>query len=161
MNAVVKASLALAVSVAVLSLLLAVSGLHESSPMLAQLAFVIPAILLNIGCVFWGLKMTAAENPYVKQLVNGALIGVVAGVLIFAFSYVMLTALMPDHLDEIKQATISWLESSGQIPQTTLDQQIAKIEATTAGSQAFAGLVGTFFTSLIVGAIIAIFVRKK
>ena len=161
MNAVIKASLALVVSVAVLSLLLAFSGLHESSPMLAQLAFLLPAILLNAGCVFWGLKMTAAENTYGKQLLNGALIGIIAGVLIFAFSYLMLTVLMPDHLEQTKQATVSWLESQPQIPQTTLDAQIAKIETTTPASQALSGLIGTFFTSVIVGAIIAIFIRKE
>ena len=161
MNAVIKASLALVISVAVLSLLLAFSGLSESSPILAQFAFLIPAIVLNLGCVFWGLKMTAGENSYVKQLANGALIGVIAGVLIFAFSYWRLTGLLPDYLEQTKQATIGWLESQSSIPQTALDLQIAQVEATTVGSQAMGGLIGTFVTSLIAAAIIAIFLRKK
>ncbi len=42
-----------------------------------------------------------------------------------------------------------------------MDQQIAKIEAVTPMKSSMQGMIGTFFTSLIVGAIIAIFKRKK
>lgn len=160
MSAVVKAGVALAVLVAVLSLVLAFAGLHRNNPMVAQFAFLIPAILLNVGCVFWGLKMTAADNGYLKQLVNGLLIGLVAGVLIFAFSMLLLNVLMPDYLDEVKQSTIAWLEDSG-LPDEQVESQIKSVEETTPVSQALAGLIGTFLTSLISGAIIAIFVRRK
>ncbi len=160
MSAVVKAGVALAVLVAVLSLALAFAGLHRNNPIAAQFAFLIPAILLSIGCVFWGLKMTAADNNYLKQLVNAVLIGLVAGALIFAFSMLLLTVLMPDYLDDVKQSTVAWLEDSN-LPDEQLERQIRSVEGTTAVSQALGGFIGTFLTTLIAGAIIAIFLRKK
>jgi hypothetical protein len=160
MGGVIKAGLLLVVLVAALSLGIALSGLHESSPLAAQFAFVIPAILLNVGCVFWGLRMTAAQAGYGGQVLNGLLIGVVAGVLIFAFSFLMLTVLLPDHLAEVKAATIEWAQASS-LPEETKAKQIESVEKTTALSQALAGLVGTAATSLIAAAVIAIRVRRR
>ena len=85
----------------------------------------------NIAVVFWALKQTAKENGYLRQLGNGTLIGVIGGVLVFVASMVLLT-LLPDYN-----------------------------ETTTSVSSSMQGLIGTFFTSLIVGAIVAIFQRKK
>ena len=159
MSAVIKAGIALAVLVEIFSVVLILAGLHESAPMVAGIVFILVAIVLNVGCVFWGLKQTA-DNGYGKQLLNGLLIGLVAGVLIFAFSMLNLSVLFPDYLDQSKTATIEWLESMN-IPQPQLEAQVAQIEGQSAMRQAVSGLIGTVITSLIVGAIISIFVRKK
>jgi len=160
MNAVVKASVALAVLVFAVSLVLAFAGLHQGNPMVAPVVFLVAAIGLNAVCVFWALKQTAAENGYLKQLVNGLLIGVIAGVLIFALSWLMLSVLMPHYLDEVKTATLEWLDNS-PLSAEQIEAQRASVEGTTAVSQALAGLVGTLFTSIILGAILGIFLRKK
>jgi hypothetical protein len=160
MNAVVKAGVGLFVLVAVLTLILAFVGLHNTSPILAQIAFLIPAIVINGVCIFWGLSQTAADNGYLKQLLNAVLIGVGGGVLIFLFSWVLLTTLMPGYLEEVKTATIEWLESAG-LPEQQLESQVQRVEATTPVSQAIGGLVGTLGTSVVLGAIIAIFKRRK
>ncbi len=47
------------------------------------------------------------------------------------------------------------------LPEDQMEQKIAQIEAVTPVASSMQGLFGTFFTSLIVGAIVAIFQRKK
>ncbi len=160
MKSIVKAAITLAVLVAVWSVVIALVGLHRTNPMLAQVAFIAPGIILNIGCIVWGLKGTAATSGYVRQVGNGILIGVIAGVLIFGFSLLMLTVLMPGYLDEMKQTTIEWLQAA-DIADETREKQIAAVEGTAATSQSRAGLFGTLATSLVAAVIAAIFLRRK
>jgi hypothetical protein len=159
MNDVVKGSVILAGLIAVLSLVIALTGMHEN-PMVSGLVFLVVAIGLNVWLVFWVLKRTAAQAGWGRQVLHAAIFGAIAGVLIFLFSWVMLTVLFPDYLGESVQATIAMLEGTG-MPEEALRAQVAKLEAATPISQAFQGLIGTFFTSLVAGAIIAIFKRRK
>jgi len=160
MNAVIKAGVALAVLVDVISIALIATGLLTSNPIVGGLVFLVLAITVTVGCIFWGLKQTAEDNGYLKQLLNGLLIGVVAGVLIFGLSMLNLTVLFPDYLEESKTASIEMFESMN-MPEQVLEQQVDKIEGQTAVKQAVNGTIGTIVTSLIFGAIIAIFKRKK
>jgi hypothetical protein len=159
MAAVLKASVALTVLIALLTIVLAVTGLHKN-PIVGGLGGIAVAILFNIGCVLWCLKQTASENGYGKQFLNGLFIGVIAGALIFIVSWVMLTVVFPHYLAEVQQANIELLRSAG-MPDEQLQARVASIEAATPVSQSLAGLVGTLVTSVIAGAIIAIFRRKK
>ena len=158
MKSVVKASVALVVMVMVVSVLMYVTGLHEN-PLIGGLGSLLLVIAANVGVVFWALKQTAAENGYMRQLGNGVLIGLIGGVLVFLGSMALLTAI-PDYLDDMMEMQISSLEQ-WNLPEDVMEQQIAKIEAITPVSSSLQGLFGTFFTSLIVGAIVAIFKRKK
>lgn len=160
MNSVVKSALILVAIVAVLSLGFTFSGFQLSSPILSGLIFIVVAILANAGCLFWGLSGTAVESGYLKQLLNSAIFGLLAGLLIFGFSLLMLTVLAPDHLAEVKLAAIEALEGMN-MPEQARTQQIDALEARTAMGEARGGLIGTFVTSLIFGAIISIFKRKK
>jgi hypothetical protein len=160
MKSVVKASVALVLVVMAISVLMYVTGLHEN-PLIGGLGSLVLVIAANVGVVFWALKQTAAENGYLRQLGNGALIGVIGGVLVFLGSLALLTAI-PSYLDDMKIMQISSLEQwASSLPEDVLDQKIAEIEAVTPVSSSMQGLIGTFFTSLIVGAIVAIFQRKK
>ena len=158
MKSVVKASVALVVVVMVVSVLMYVTGLHEN-PLIGGLGSLLLVIAANVGVVFWALKQTAAENGYVRQLGNGVLIGLIGGVLVFLGSMVLLTAI-PSYLDDMTAMQISSLEQ-WNLAEDVMERQIAKIEAVTPVSSSMQGLIGTFFTSLIVGAIVAIFQRKK
>lgn len=159
MNAVIKASVVLAVAVTVVSYLVYFTGLH-TNPVVGGLGSIVIFILLNIAAVIWALRQTAAENGYGKQLLNGLLVGVIGGVLIFVLSWATLSFILPGYLEDVKAANISWMESMN-MPEEALEQQIAKIESTSPASQAGGGFIGTVVTSLVVGAITAIFVRKK
>jgi hypothetical protein len=159
MSAVVKGSVGLAVAVALVSILIAATGLHQN-PIVGGLLSIVLFVLLNICVVVWVLKQTREENGYGKQLLNGLLVGVIAGVLVFGAALVMLTVIFPDYIDESRDATIAMLESTG-LPEEQLSAQIERAEAKTARSEATSGMIGTFITSVVVAAIAAVFLRKK
>ena len=158
MNTVIKASVAIVVVVMVISLAMYFTGMHENA-LVGGLGSLVLLIGANIAIVFWALKQTAAENGYGHQLGNAALIGVVGGVLVFLGSMLLLTVL-PDYLEEMKTMQIASLEQFN-LPEDRMDAQIAKIEAITPVKSSMQGMIGTFGTSLIIGAIVAIFKRKK
>ena len=158
MNTVIKASVAIVVVVMVISLAMYFTGMHENA-LIGGLGSLVLLIGANIAIVFWALKQTAAENGYGRQLGNAALIGLVGGILVFLGSMLLLTVL-PDYLEEMKTMQIASLEQFN-LPEDKMDAQIAKIEAITPVKSSMQGMIGTFVTSLIIGAIVAIFKRKK
>lgn len=160
MKQVIISALVLTALVAVLSLLLAASGMHRNNPIGANIAFLVPAILLNIGCIVWALRATAPGAGYLRQVGNGTLLGLVAGVLIFAFSMFMLTVLMPSYLGEVQESTIAWLQAQ-QIPDEVRAQQIEAIKNTGTVQNSLGGLIGTFSTSIVTSLVAAIFLRRK
>lgn len=159
MSAVIKGSVALAVLVWIASVIFAVTGMHRASPLLGIFLLVV-LIVLNVLCIYWTLNQTAADNGYGKQLLNVIVFGVIASVLIFGASVLNLKVLFPDYLEENTTAMIEFLEGM-DMPEDTLQAQIASVEGRTAVGESVKGIFGTFFTSLIVGAIVAIFKRKK
>jgi hypothetical protein len=159
MSAVIKWSVILGVAVTIFSAIWIAAGMH-TSPIVGSLGSIAIAILINLVVVFLCLRETAAENRYGKQLLNGALLGLFGGILIFLGSWLLVAVVFPHSLDEIREAYTTWLQSSG-LPQAQVDQQIQKLQGTTAARQAVGGLIGTFITSVIAAAIIAIFQRQK
>jgi len=158
MKIAIKASVALMIAVMIVSVLMYVTGLYENL-LIGGLGSILLFITANIAVVFWALKQTAAENGYLRQLGGGALIGLIGGVLVFLGSMALMMVL-PDYLEDVKTAQIVSLEQFNP-SEDVLEKQITKIEAITPVSSSMQGMVGTFFTSLIVGAIVAIFKRKK
>ncbi len=158
MNTVLKWSVILVALVTLMNLILVGTGLH-ANPLVGILGIVL-AIGFNIAVVIMLLRKTRADCGYGKQLLNSILLGLIAGVLIFATSFLVLSVLFPNSIPEMIDGTIAFLESA-PIDDDTRQAQIAAARETTATAQATAGLIGTFFTSLLVGAILAIFLRKK
>ena len=112
MGSVIKGSVALAVLVEIVSVVFALAKLHQAG-VLFGIVFLLLVIGLNVVCLVWALNQTAGDSGYFRQLGYAALIGVVAGVLIFAFAYVNMTVLFPNYLEESKTASIEFMESMG------------------------------------------------
>jgi nitrogen fixation/metabolism regulation signal transduction histidine kinase len=159
MSGAIKAGVGLAVVVAILSVIFAATGMHEAG-ILPGLVLMVLYIALTIGAVFWTLKQTAAENGYGKQLLNVVVFGLVAGVLICVFSILNLNVFFPSYLEENTTAMVEFFESTN-MPEEALQAQVEKLEARTAWRESMNGGIGTFVTSLVIGAIVAIFKRKK
>jgi len=155
MNTVLKWSVILVAVVTLMNLIIIGTGLH-TNPIAGSL-FVVLALVFNITALIMLLRETRADCGYGKQLLNAILLGLIAGVLIFATSFLVLSVLFPNSIPEMIDGRIAFLESADETRQT----QIAAVQGITAMAQATAGLMGTFFTSLLVGAILAIFLRKK
>lgn len=159
MNVVVKYSVILAAAVIVVSALLYASGLH-ANPALGGLLSIGLFILFNVGAIYLALAQTAGENGYGKQLFNAAGVGLLAGALIFLGSWLLLAVVFPDALAEMKDGYIEMLQAAGQSEQQ-IDAVVQQFDKATPISQSVPALIGTFITSLVVGAIVAIFKRKK
>ena len=160
MNAGLKAGVGLAVIVEIVTVIGIASGMLLANRLVAELVLMVIFFGLTGVAIFWGLGQSVAESGYGKQLLNALLIGLVAGVLIFAFAMLNLAVLFPDYLAESKTASIEVMENMS-IPEQRLEAQVAKIEAQTVAGQARSSAIGTIVTSLFLGAIIAIFKRRK
>ena len=75
-------------------------------------------------------------------------------------SRLLLSIVFPSSIEEMRAGQASFIESA-PLPEDQKQQQIAALEGVTAVSQAMSGLLGTFFTSAIVAAIVAAFQRRK
>lgn len=159
MNVVVKGAIVLAIAVAVVSLAVALSGMH-TNPLVGGFGSIGLFIMSNVAVIIWTLRQTADQNPYGKQLLNGLLLGVIAGALAFGFSMLMLTVLFPNYLEEMADGTIAWMENSGMTEQQ-IDVQIEKLETLTPLNQAATGMFFTIVTSVATAAVAAIFFRRK
>jgi len=158
MNTVLKWSVILVAVVTLMNLIIIGTGLHTNP--IAGILFVVLALVFNITALIMLLRETRADCGYGKQLLNAILLGLIAGVLIFATSFLVLSVLFPNSIPEMIDGNIAFL-ASAPIDDATRQAQIAAVQGTTAMTQSLSGLMGTFFTSLLVGAILAIFLRKK
>ncbi len=159
MNTTLKASLILVASVALLNVVVFVSGLHESFTT-GQVTFLVGAIALNVGVVYWALDRDASTKGYIAQLLTALGIGLIAGFLIVVVSWGMMSFVFPNAIEEMKQGAITHLQQQNT-PEDEYQRQVAILESTTPMSQALPGGMGTVFTSLLSGAVIAVFRRRK
>ena len=159
MGVVVKWALILVALIAVLTVFINLTGLH-TNPLAATILAIGVAIILNVLTLFMALRATASQNTYGGQLLNALMFGLVAGVLIFACSWVFSTYIFPNSISEMVAGFKEWFQQSG-LPEDQVQAQIEAMDQITATSQARNGAIGTLATSLIAGAIIAIFKRRK
>ena len=159
MNITVKASLILAVAVALFSVVVLAIGLHKNF-MVGQTTFLVGAIALNVGVVYWALDRQASIKGYGAQLLTALGIGLIAGFLIIVFSWALSSFVFPNSIEEMKEGAIAYMQEQGT-PDDEYQKQLEALENTTPISQALPGGVGTLFTSVFSGAVIAAFRRKK
>lgn len=159
MNTTVKASLILVAAVALLNIVVFALGLHENFT-LGQATFLTGAIALNVGVVYWALGRGASTKGYLAQLLTALGIGLIAGFLIVVVSWGMTSFVFPNAIEEMKAAAINHMQAQNT-PEDEYQKQLAMLENTTPMSQALPGGLGTLFTSLLSGAVIAVFRRRK
>jgi len=158
MSAVLKWSLILVVVVTAMTALIGMA--FEPGNTLGSVIFLPLAIGVNVGCVFMALKETAAENTYGKQFLFGIVIGIIGGALIFATSYMMYTTILTAHLNFAMDQATDQILAQG-LPEEQEQQQLSFIQGAMPMLAAVPGLIGTFVTSAVAGAIVAFFKRKQ
>jgi hypothetical protein len=124
------------------------------------MVFLAGAIALNVGVVYWALDRDASIKGYGLQLMTALGIGLIAGFLITAVSWLLLELVFPSSIAEMRAAAIAWMEGRN-LPQEEYRRQLTALENTTAWSQSLPGFFGTLATSLVSGAVIAIFKRRR
>jgi hypothetical protein len=159
MNPILSAGLLIGLLCSVWIFVMGFTGWYRD-PALANLFFVVIAI--EIGGLIWGLRKTAKQGrAYGGQILAGAMMAIVAGVIIIASSLVFTTIVFPNSIAEVEQMYRARLQQQGR----SESEITAAIQGTAASrtpmAQAEIGLVGTFLTGIVASAVIAIFVRRR
>ena len=159
MNPILSAGLLIGVLCSVWIFVMGFTGWYKD-PAFANVFFIVIAI--EIGGLIWGLRKTARQGrAYGGQIVAGAMMAIVAGVIIIASSLVFTTVVFPNSIAEIEQMYRTKLQQQGR----SESEITAAIQGTAASrtpmAQAENGLVGTFLTGIVASAVIAIFVRRR
>jgi hypothetical protein len=129
-------------------------------PALLNLFWVV--ILLQIGVLIWGLKLTAADGyGYGKQVGAGLLISLLGGVVIFLGSMVFTTVVFPGYFQELETLGREVMKSQGK-SEAEINAYLTQLAPTqTPFMQALFGFIGTVGTGLVASLLIAVFYRKK
>jgi hypothetical protein len=159
MKPVMKAGIVLGILVVVWTFLVGITGWYKDPAMLNMFYLV---ILIEIGVLIWGLRMTAQEGrTYGGQVGAGTLIAVIGAVIIFFGSYIFTEVAFPSYFEEIREAGRQQLLASG-VSEAEADAQInAAAMMQSSFVNALTGAIMTILTGLIASLIIAIFIRKK
>ena len=138
MNAILSTGVLIGVLCSVWTLVMGYTGLYKD-PARANLFFLV--IVIEIGCLVWGLRRTAREGrTYTGQILAGTMMAIVAGVIMIGTSLLFTTVLFPDYPQQLEKANAaSW----------------------TPMAQAMSGFIGTLVTGIVSSAVIGYFVRKR
>lgn len=159
MKSVVSGGLLIGVICSVWMIIMGVAGWYKDPVMMHAFWIV---LLIQAGVLIWGLKRTAAEGATFGRLVlAGTLMSLVAGVLLFLFSYLYTTVIFPSYFEDLRLAQIEMLKSAGKTEEEIFREVELASMAQTPLIQAISGFFGTVVTGLVLSLIIAPFVRKK
>jgi hypothetical protein len=158
MSVPIRAGILLGVLCVVWTFVMGFTGWYKDPVMLNLFFLVVP---LEIGFVIWALRKTAAGSTWGGQVVNGLVLSVVAGVIIFAGSLLFTTVAFPNYFTDIQAVQTEMLKSAG-MPEAEIQAQVAAAAAMqTPFINAITGVIGTVVTGLVVAAIAGAFWRKK
>lgn len=154
----IKYGLYLGFFVAGLGFLFPTVGLH-TVPQMATV-FILFAATANVILVFFALNATADTAAWEKQVLNALVMGTIGAVLIFAGSWLMATLVYPDYYAEYAEGFRQSLAATGPLTDE-MKLQVEALAQTSPVTSALSGAIGTIATSVVAGAIIGIFRRKR
>ena len=122
-------------------------------------------LAIYIGAIILAHKEFKRHNGGFMTYGQGVLIGTltvfIAGLIGGLFSFIYISYIDPNILEEMKEMQIAMMEKFG-VPEEQMDEAIAKIEAeTTAGNQLKSGLINGVVSGLILSLIVSAFTKNK
>ena len=159
MNPVLGTGLVIGVLCGVWMLVMGFTGWFKDPAMLNVFFLV---IIIEVAGLVWGLRRTAAEGrTYGGQIVAGAMMSVIAGVIIIVFSLVFTTILFPSYFTDLQEAYREILRQQGK-SEAEIAQAVSEASAgATPMGQAIQGFMGTLITGIVASAVIGLFFRRK
>lgn len=159
MKSTLKAGIVLGVAVEIWVYLMGFMGWYKDPAMLNLFWLV---ILIQIGVLVWGLRLTAKEGKtYGQQVGAGVLMSLVGGAIIFGGSLLFTTLVFPHYFEEVRKAGEEMMRQQGISDADITTQLDAMAPMQTSFMQALQGLLGTVITGAVVSLIVALFFRKK
>jgi len=159
MKPTVKAGLLLGVLVVAWMFVMGVTGWYKG-PVNQYLFYVV--ILIEIGVLIWGLRLTAKEGKtYGGQVAAGTLIAVIGAVIIFFGSIFFTTVAYPNYFAEIRDTGLQTLMAQGRSAEQAEAELKLMEPMQTPLMQALTGAVMTVVTGFVASLVIAAVLRKK
>lgn len=157
MGSAVKGGLGLGIAVVIVNAITYAAGLHTNSAG----NWLLPVyIALNIGFIVAVLRKSRNDNGYGKQILNSLVLGAIAAVILSVGTMVLLAVVFPEAHAETVAYQIEKTEMM-DLPEEQIEAQIKMLESIPVTLQIVLGGVMTVLTSLVVGLIAAIFLKKK
>lgn len=158
MNSTLRTGLSIGVAVVAWTFLMGVTGWYLHPTLLNLFWMVVP---IQVVLLVLGLRASAAENGYGKQVLSGTLASALAAVLVFCGSILFTTVAFPAYFEEIRAVQTEILTKAGKSPEEVKAQVEAAAAMQTPFLQALFGAIGTVVTGLLASLVIAAFARTK
>ena len=159
MKSILKTAVALGLTCMAWQLVMGLTGWYLH-PVLLNLFWIV--ILIQIGVMVWGLRLTAAEGrKYRGQVGAGVLMSVFGGVIIFFGSLLFTTVLFPHYFEDIRRVGEEVLKAKGMSDAAVKAQLDLQAPMQTPFMSALSGFLGTVVTGLVISLITAAFIRKE
>ena len=157
MKGPVRWGVILGCAVAVLSLVFGLAGWHRTYEM--SFVFLAIAILLNLVAVVLCLREGASSESWLGQVKNALVVGLVGAAIIFVTSLLLTTVVFPEYFTEMAEGFRETFTEMG-LSEAEVGEQMAATSAFSPVRSALDGVVGTIATSLLVGMIAGVWLRR-
>jgi len=158
MPAVVRYGILLGLAVFAWTFIMGATGWYKHPVLLNLFWMVIP---IQIGVMLWGLRATAAESGYGRQVLHGLQICLLASVLIFAGSWLFTAVAYPGYFQELETLGRAQLAQSGMKAEQIETAMRAQAPFQSSVMNALMGVVGTVVTGLVISLVAGIWLRRK
>ena len=159
MKSILKTAVVIGLTCMAWQLVMGLTGWYLH-PVLLNLFWIV--ILMQIGVMVWGLRLTAAEGrKYRGQVGAGVLMSVFGGVIIFFGSLLFTTVLFPHYFEDIRRVGEEVLKAKGMSDAAVKSQLDLQAPMQTPFMTALSGFLGTVVTGLVISLITAAFIRKE
>lgn len=158
MNSTVRTGLLIGVAVVAWTFIMGITGWYLHPTLLNLFWMVIP---IQVVLLVLGLKASASQNGYGRQVLSGTLSSALAAALVFCGSILFTTVAFPGYFEEIRAVQTEILTKAGKSAEEVKSQVEAAAAMQTPFLQALFGAIGTVVTGLVASLVIAAFARRK
>jgi hypothetical protein len=159
MNPILAAGLMIGVFCGLWTFVMGFTGWYRD-PVMNRAFYTVVAI--EVIALAWGLRQTARQGRgWAGQVVAGALMAVVGGVIVMMASLLFTTVAFPDFFAEAERLGVQQLRQAG-VTEDQIAAQVARTRSTaTPMNYALMALVATFITGTIASAALAVVIRER
>jgi hypothetical protein len=150
---------AIAIATTLLTAVMGAAGL-EGNQAIGYLAYLFPIVGIVLA-IRAAKRSETGEFTFGDGFKEGAAVSLVAALLTALLSYLYMTAINPDYLDAVREATTAQLQAQGMSGRELAQAQQMTEAVATPGAVAGISAVSTFILGLIISAVAAAIMRRK